>query len=302
MKKTKSVRQLWIALLDVNLLPAHPEYGVIKGATVQGVVMARSQKEAERLFAAKLTELQYELINAYTEIWEQREVNFGLKCIRESYEELIRATQSGQPVSNLTFTLVSDDEAEAELVQLAEVAQRSQQPQFNKFFLLPWTMSPRKPALFVDALAEARRFLRSHALPAERLSEDDSKVLWRAWRRTFAKAATRAVHRHKCPHCRGGESWYYGWHVFSDGLVPHSVRDLPPIFEIAHPDQRIALFFEACNLPVFVCPARALDGFQPKFLVDLYLTPMDDLAWTQVYTHEPDCGPYFCWKREVNGE
>jgi hypothetical protein len=305
MKKKKSGRQLWIALLDANLFPAHPEYGVIEGAMVQGLVMARSQKEAERLFAAKLADLQYELVDAYTELWEEREVNFGLKCVRESYEELIRAAQSGQPISNLNFILISDDKAEAELTRLAEVAKRSKEPQFNKFFLLPWTMEPHKPALFVETLAEARKFLRSHGLPTQvtkRLSEDESKALRQAWCQTFARAATRSVHRHRCPHCRGGESWCYDWHVLSYGLVPHNVRDLPPIAEMAHPDQRIALFFEACNLPVFVCPARALEGFQPKFLVDLYLTPVDDLAWTQVYTHEPDCGPYFCWKREVNGE
>jgi|YNPMSStandDraft_1061717.scaffolds.fasta_scaffold26476_2 hypothetical protein len=142
---------------------------------------------------------------------------------------------------------------------------------------------------FVSSLAEAVSFLRCYRLPVDPLSEAETVALRARWRQRFLPPRIPPRRRHRCCGCGSRFVAGFDW----DSL--QRTEPLPPLHQLLKDDKEpIALFFETCDLPAFVCQAQVLRDFEPE-TVDLYLTPLKDCRWTVVYTHEqPLCGPYFC--------
>lgn len=142
---------------------------------------------------------------------------------------------------------------------------------------------------FVDSLAEVVAFLRHHRLPVDPLSEAETVALRARWRQRFLLPRIPPRQHHRCRGCSSRFVAGFDW----DSL--QHAEPLPPLHQLLKDDKEpIALFFETCDLPAFVCQAQLLRDFEPE-AVDLYLTPLKDCRWTVVYTHEqPLCGPYFC--------
>jgi len=142
---------------------------------------------------------------------------------------------------------------------------------------------------FVDSLAEAVSFLRHYRLPVDPLSEAETVALRARWRQRFLPPRVPPRQRHLCRGCGSRRRARFDW----DSL--QHPKPLPPLHQLLKDDHEpIALFFETCDLPAFVCQAHLLRDFEPE-AVDLYMTPLKDCRWTVVYTHEqPLCGPYYC--------
>jgi hypothetical protein len=142
---------------------------------------------------------------------------------------------------------------------------------------------------FVDSLAEAVSFLRHYRLPVDPLSEAETVALRARWCQRFLPPRVPPRQRHLCRGCGSRRRARFDW----DSL--QHPKPLPPLHQLLKDDHEpIALFFETCDLPAFVCQAHLLRDFEPE-AVDLYMTPLKDCRWTVVYTHEqPLCGPYYC--------
>jgi hypothetical protein len=142
---------------------------------------------------------------------------------------------------------------------------------------------------FVDSLAEAVSFLRHNRLPVDPLSEAETVALRARWRQRFLPPRMPPRQRHLCRGCGSRHMARFDW----DSL--QYPKPLPSLHQLLKDDHEpIALFFETCDLPAFVCQAHLLRDFEPE-AVDLYMTPLKDCRWTVVYTHEqPLCGPYYC--------
>lgn len=299
-KKEKAKLRLWVASLEVDLLRKHPYYPKMKSAWTYGIVMASSEKEAEQLFAKGLTESQCRLVNIdEIEEWEQRRILFGIRWDKQSHQLFLEAAET-EKTEWISFTGVADDEVDAELQRLAEVAEQTFEPQFTEFLFSPWKTQKPKRIIWVKSLQEAIAFLKRHKLPFKKvLSMEESKTLRERWRKVFAKFE-KPTRLHRCPHCRGGDIWSFDWHGLN--LFPGVIKvEKLPLDQIKLSEQEVALFFEACNIPIFVIEGQYLQNFEPKFHVDMYLAEMKGLVWTMVYTHEVGFGPYFCRQEDVNG-
>jgi hypothetical protein len=145
--------------------------------------------------------------------------------------------------------------------------------------------------LYSELHAKAVSFLRAWRLPVNPLSEAETQSLRARWRRKYLPARIHPRRHHQCEGCGSGNSRVFDW----DSL--ECAEPMPPLSELLTDDQElIGLWFERCDLPAFVCQAHHLHKLEPGSInTDLYITPLKDLRWTIVCTHEqPLCGPYFC--------
>jgi len=154
-------------------------------------------------------------------------------------------------------------------------------------------LSAERP-LYSKLHAAAIMFLRTHHLPVNPLSGMETQSLRAQWRQKYLRAHIQPRKRHRCEGCSGRGYWGYDWESLE------CAEPVPPLSKLLTDEaEPIALWFERCDLPAFACEARYLHTLQPDTINnDLYITPIRDLRWTIVCTHEqPLLGPYFCLGR-----
>ncbi len=145
----------------------------------------------------------------------------------------------------------------------------------------------------IETITDAVEFVRESYGDFEMLDTESSRSYRVLWRERFLPPKHRA--RHRCGGCRGRWSiieWFDWDGLFTSPYV--YLRNLPTEAEVVdwlaskqplRGSVSLAVFFERCDLPVFVLPIeRVLRPMEDK--VDLYLAPLEKPSWTLVYTHE----------------
>ena len=125
------------------------------------------------------------------------------------------------------------------------------------------------------------RALSEQTHDVQKLSREETTALQQRWRETFAQRVRRAT----------GDWTYldFDWHSFSYEFVyclsgegartEYRKRRAAECVVLPHQDEECGYRVRSAGLPM-------LGGF------DAYVCPAD-FAWTMVFTHEEDCGPYF---------
>jgi len=219
-------------------------------------------------------------------------------CCAETESEAIQQTQqwiAQQNGSIVRVVEVGDYVAELPVSEIARETTQSIRSAANRvavtcqpIFLV--LLSAERP-LYSKLYASAITFLREHHLPVNPLSEMETQSLRAQWRQKYLPVRIQPRKRHRCEGCSGRGYWGYDWESLE------CAEPVPPLDKLLMDGaEPIALWFERCDLPAFVCEARYLHTFQPDTInIDLYITPIRDLRWTIVCTHEqPLLGPYFC--------
>lgn len=153
-------------------------------------------------------------------------------------------------------------------------------------------MRPNRGVTWVETLPDAVDFIREAFGIPEMLDSESSQAYRTLWRERFLPPKHRTLHR--CSACNGKRriKHYFDWDsLFTSPLI--HLRHLTSEAEITEclTSKRlalatpVALFFERCDLPVFVLPFEVVQ--RPVLdAVDLYLAPLKNPTWTLVYTHE----------------
>jgi len=131
---------------------------------------------------------------------------------------------------------------------------------------------------------------------AQEMSLQDTVEFRKLWRNRFIGSAARdrTIPLHKCHACGSGKL-YFDWHFFSYNVYIASTNYLEKIPAMSHPDERIIVFPDKCDMKGFVVRLGDLMEYlkaNPFVGSDIYMTPKK-MEWTLVFTHEEDFGPYF---------
>lgn len=182
-------------------------------------------------------------------------------------------------------------DGETDFTQLFRTVAATHEPVFQVLIASNKPVDTCKRISFIENYKDAMLFLREHRLPIHPLSAQQTEEIRSEWRRLYLPRNLSSKQRHRCGGCSKGQVCVYEW----DAL--QCPDEAPPLADLLTRDEPIVLFFERCDLPAFVCASPLLREFEPMDFVDLYLTPLKDLRWTVVYTHEAEFGPYFCKRR-----
>lgn len=180
--------------------------------------------------------------------------------------------------------------------ELAERQVRLNNVSVYLYYQRGFVPTPLRKTVFIETLSDARQVLGSLWKLTKRLDRPLSRKYRQMWRQKFIPEGTP----HACHGCQlVGSMQGFEWEAlfatssakieeFYDPLdVLRAVEDL-----IHQPQTDIILFFERCDLPLFVLSHGALESFTKNVLaeyaLDVYIAPRDEMTWSLVATHEGD--------------